>query len=260
MKTIKSFVRLNSILLGITSLFTGQLLADDQLTDNNSLSFRISAGSSFQARNDVQTPNNEFGTRFSLAELAGEGPVPAVRLEANWKLSKKHGIRLLLAPFSYTESVMLDQTIQFEGASFEQGQLTDASYKFNSWRIGYHYTMTENEHFTFRVGATLKVRDAEIRLEQGTTTAFNDDLGLVPLLYLSAKRTLHNRWTLGADLDGLAGGPGRAIDAGITLDYAVTDRWNLGVDARVLDGGADVEEVYNFARFDSLSIAVSAEF
>jgi len=115
--------------------------------------------------------------------------------------------------------------------------------------------VTESENFTFRVGATLKVRDAEIRLEQGTKTAFNDDLGLVPLLYLSAKRTLGERWTVGADLDGLAGGPGRAIDAGITLDYSLTNQWSLGVDARVLDGGADVDEVYNFAQFNSLASA-----
>ena len=255
MKIARFFGRPGFILLGVAPLFAGQAVADD-----GSVNLRLSVGSSYQTRNDVQTPNNEFGTRFSLADEAGEGPVTAIRLEANWKLDEKHGIRLLLAPLSYTESVVFDQPIQFEGASFEQGQPTDASYRFNSWRIGYHYTVTETEDFTFKVGGTLKVRDAEIRLEQGETTSFNDDLGLVPLLYLSAKRRFGKHWTLGADLDGLAGGPGRAIDLGVTLDYSLTNRWNIGVDARVLDGGADVAEVYNFARFNSLAFAVSTVF
>ena len=53
---------------------------------------------------------------------------------------------------------------------------------------------------------------------------------------------------------------GRAIDAGITLDYSLTDRWRLGADLRILDGGADVEEVFNFARFNSAALAISTRF
>jgi len=259
MKQTKLFIQTSLILYGFLLSVSGNVLAEESFS-NRSLNLRISAGSSFQVKNDVQIPNTDFGTRFSLAETAGEGPVPAVRIEANWMLNKKHGIRLLMAPLTYTEPVMFDQPIQFAGASFAQGQLTDASYRFNSWRIGYHYTLKDNPQFLFRVGGTLKVRDAEIRLEQGNTKAFDDDLGLVPLLYLSAKRSFGNRWTFGADLDGLAGGPGRAIDAGITLDFSITKRWKLGADARVLEGGADIEQVYNFAQLNSFAIALSADF
>ncbi len=106
----------------------------------------------------------------------------------------------------------------------------------------------------------MKVRDAEIRLEQGSSVSFDDDVGIVPLLYMSGTYRLSDRWTLGADLDGLAGGPGRAIDLGVTLDFAISPAWGLGVDFRILDGGADTDEVYNFAQFGSAAIAVTAEF
>ncbi|NND93215.1 MAG: hypothetical protein HKN42_20345, partial [Granulosicoccus sp.] len=111
-----------------------------------------------------------------------------------------------------------------------------------------------------RIGATLKVRDAEIRLVQGDTVSFDDDVGIVPLLYLAGKYRLNNRWTIGADLDGLAGGPGRAIDLGFALDFSIARRWQIGAEVRVLDGGADTDDVYNFARFNSAAIAISTGF
>ncbi len=220
---------------------------------------RLSVGSSFQSRNDVQIPNTGAGTRFSLFDAVGEGPVIATRLEINWLLAGRHGIRFLVAPLSYTEAAEFEMPVQFEGQSFTANQSLDASYRFNSWRVGYHYTLLQSLLSQIRVGGTLKVRDAEIRLEQGSTVASNDNIGFVPLLYLSAQRQMGSRWTVGADMDGLAGGPGRAFDVGVTIDFAVTSRWNIGADFRVLEGGADVS-VFNFAQFNSAAIAVSAEF
>ena len=60
----------------------------------------LEAGPVWQSRNDVQIPNDETGTRFSLQDLAGNGPWFAGRLYATWNLRPRHGLRLLLAPLS----------------------------------------------------------------------------------------------------------------------------------------------------------------
>ncbi len=242
-------ILVSSVLFGMSQTVSAETTFD----------VRLSVGSSFQSKNDVQIPNTEAGTRFSLFDAVGEGPVAAARLEVNWQLNEKHGVRFLLAPLSYTETAEFNVPVQFEGQSFSANQPLDASYLFNSWRVGYHYTLRRSSTSHIRVGGTLKVRDAEIRLEQGSTVAFNDNVGFVPLLYLSARRHLGKRWTIGADLDGLAGGPGRAFDVGATIDFAVTPRWRIGADFRVLEGGADVN-VYNFAQFNSASMSISAQF
>lgn len=224
------------------------------------LSVRLSVGSSWQTRNDVQIPNSDQGTRFSLRDAVGSGPVPAARLEMNWSMYKRHGLRIMLAPLSYSESVEFDQPVDFDGQRFAANETTRASYRFNSWRVGYHYTFLNNEVSMFRAGATLKVRDAEIRLGQSDADSSNDDVGIVPLLYLAGSYKLNDSWKIRADLDGLAGGPGRAIDAGLALDFALTKRWSLGAEVRILDGGADTDDVYNFAQFNSAAVALSAEF
>jgi len=220
---------------------------------------RLSVGNSYQVKNDVQIPNTALGTRFSLADNVGEGPLTAVRAQLRWQFKERHGLRLLLAPLYYTETVEFDEAVNFEGQAFAANTPLDATYKFNSWRIGYYYSMVQGDRFNLDVGGTIKIRDAEVGLEQGATASANENVGFVPLLYLAATYQLSNNWTIGADLDGLAGGPGRAIDLGLTLDYALSDSWGLGLDLRVLEGGADTD-VYNFAQFNSASVALNISY
>jgi hypothetical protein len=238
------------VLVFASVLMTPSLsVADDKRFD-----IKLLAGSSWQVKNDVQIPSNEFGTRFSLADTVGEGPLTAVRLEFNWRINEKHGLRVMLAPLSYEERVEFEAPVEFNGASFAAGTPTTAGYRFNSWRVGYHYTIVDNAQTTFRLGGTLKVRDAEIRLEQEGVVSADDDLGLVPLLHLATERRFNNRWFVGADFDALAGGPGRAIDAGVTVGVETSDRWRIGAELRVLEGGADIDRLYNFAQFNSASV------
>lgn len=236
-------------------LFPTLLLATDDHID-----IKLLTGSSWQVKNDVQIPNTDAGTRFSLADTIGEGPVTAARLEINWRLNEKHGVRFLFAPLSYEEPIEFTDPVNFNGESFAANTPTTAGYRFNSWRVGYHYTLINNATNTLRIGGTLKIRDAEIRLEQNGMETADDDLGVVPLLHLAAERRLSNHWFVGADIDALAGGPGRAIDAGITVGRAAGNVWRIGAELRVLEGGADIESVYNFAQFNSVSLFAGARF
>ena len=49
--------------------------------ENNRFRFQteIELGPVWQTRNDVQIPNTQDGTRFSLVDLVGKGPYPAGR-------------------------------------------------------------------------------------------------------------------------------------------------------------------------------------
>ncbi len=215
---------------------------------------KVSVGASFQESNDVQIPNDTNGTRFSLNDIAGSGPWPGVRLEGIWNINDKHGIRVLLAPLSYSEEGSVAEPIRFAGETFNVNQPVTGAYTFNSWRVGYRYHLRARDNWDFWLGGTLKVRDAEIKLTQGAVTSSDDDVGLVPLLYLAGEYRLEGPWSVAADVDALGGGPGRAIDLGLSVNYAVSTQWNLGLEYRVLEGGADIDDLYNFAWFNSLLV------
>ena len=209
----------------------------------------LEVGPVWQSSNDVQIPNDADGTRFSLVDLAGYGPWPAGRLYLTWNINERHGLRALAAPLSFTETGILQEPVDFAGASYLPGVPTEATYQFDSWRLTYRYRFHDGDRWTWWVGATAKIRDAKIELQQGDVTSRDTDLGFVPLLHLAADWRLSERWHLLLDLDALAGGPGRAEDFAAKLAYDVNDRWSITAGYRTVEGGADTDDVYAFAWF-----------
>ena len=211
------------------------------------LELELEGGAAWQSYNDVQIPNNESGTRFSLYRLAGGGTWPAGRVYLTWNINESHSLRALAAPLSLTETGVPHRTIRFAGAEYAAAEPVEATYTFNSYRLGYRYRVHRGERSAVRIGATAKIRDATIRLEQGAVSSRKDDVGFVPLLHVSGEWYVVPRWRLMFDLEGLAGGPGRAVDATAKVGYDPGGSWAVQAGYRMVEGGADVEDVYTFA-------------
>jgi hypothetical protein len=212
-------------------------------------SLEIEAGPTWQSKNTVQIPNTDLGTRFSLEELVGSGPWAAGRIYFTWNINRKHSLRLLAAPLSYTETGIFDETVDFAGETYQPGEPTEATYQFNSWRIGYRWKFKDGDKWTLWLGFTAKVRDAKIELAQGDTTSNDTDVGFVPLLAFVADYRFADQWRLIFDFEGLAGGPGRAFDVALKVGYDINDRWSVTAGYRTVEGGVDIDDVYNFAWF-----------
>ena len=212
-----------------------------------SFSIEVEGGGVWQTVNDVQIPNDDTATRFSLVDVVGEGAWTAGRLYATWNISESHGVRLLFAPLSITEVGSVTSAVDFAGASFSADAPLEATYKFNSWRASYRYRFHSGERWAWWIGFTAKIRDAKVRLEQESVAAEKTDVGFVPLLHIAGTWRFADRWSAELDLDALAGGPGRAEDGSLKLRYRVSDRWSVCGGYRTVEGGADVDEVYNFA-------------
>ena len=241
---MKTVIRILTLaLLAQTPLFGPGIQAQDVPT----FEIELEGGMVGQSRNDVQIPNDSSGTRFSLADLAGKGPWPAGRLILTWNLNSRHSLRALLAPLSVTEAGALKGPTAFAGETFQPGTPVDATYQFNSWRLSYRYRFLESQDLDLWLGFTGKLRDAKVALRQGNIYSEDTDLGFVPLLHLAADGRVFRNGNLLFDFDGLAGGPGRAFDSSLKLGYDLGDRWRLTLGYRTLEGGADVESVYNFA-------------
>ena len=242
-----SLAALCTAIAGVTSTASGQ---------TSVFELELEGGSTWQSYNDVEIPNDGSATRFSLYDLAGSGPAPAGRVYITWNVSDRHALRLLVAPFSLTDTGRPGAPIRFAGADYAAGLPTEATYTFNSYRLSYRWRFHSGARTTARLGLTAKVRDATIQLSQGTTSSRKDDLGFVPLLHLAADWRLSPRWRLSVDADALAGGPGRAVDAAVKLGYDLGE-WSVRAGYRMVEGGADVDSVYNFAWLHSAVASLS---
>jgi hypothetical protein len=81
----------------------------------------------------------------------------------------------------------------------------------------------------------------------------------VPLLHLSGQARLGEAWRFILDFEGMGASQGRAFDVAAKLGYRLSDSWELAFGYRTIEGGADVEQVYNFAwlHFAVASVRVS---
>jgi hypothetical protein len=211
------------------------------------ISVTMEIGPAWQIYNDVEVPNDGSASRFSLSELVGSGPWAAGRLQLDWRVGQRHTLRLLAAPFSLEERASPTSELAFAGEDFVAEVPLRARYKFNSFRVSYRYQVHDARRTRGWIGATAKVRDAVIRIEQDGVVGRKDDVGFVPLLHLAGEWAPGEGWTLRGEADALAGGPGRAVDATLNLSRSLGSGWRLGTGYRMVEGGADVPDVYAFA-------------
>lgn len=212
----------------------------------------------WQTRNDQAIPGSS-GTRFSLSDIKG-GPFSAFRAYAGYAWDQ-HEIRVLYAPLSVDLDTSFNSPVSFMGKSFAANTPTSAFYKFNSYRVTYTYFLQPAGEWKWGWGFTGKIRDAEVRLSQAGLSESKTNVGFVPLLNLRASRSLGTDWAFRFDMDGLAAPQGRAFDIALLFERKISQT-NLTAFGgyRTVEGGADNDEVYNFAWFHYLTLGLRGDF
>ncbi len=231
------------ILVGILMI---QALPAAVAQDAKKMSLEFEGGAVWQNRNNVRIPN-KTGTEFSLVDALGNGLTGVSRLEAAFDVAERHGFRIVIAPLSLEDTAFLGKQVFFAGTTFEPQTPALANYKFSSYRFTYRYRFYSGDTWSWKIGVTGFIRDARIALAQGNNAAEDTDIGFVPLAHLSGEARISERWRFLFDLDGIGAPQGRAFDVAAKLGYSITDHWNMSFGYRTIEGGADVESVFNFA-------------
>lgn len=208
----------------------------------------LEAGSVDNAYNKVKI-DGKNGTKFNLGASQGSSFYHRISLIHEFK-NLPVGMRFLYAPLRLTGDKTYSKNIQFQGVTFNAGSETETTFQFNSYRASYYYKLRDDDKWKLRIGGTAKVRDAEIKLTQGNTKKSKSNVGIVPLLYFYAEYALAEKWKLAFDFDGLASTQGRAFDIALMAGYIISPSWELRAGARMLEGGADNDNVYNFSQLN----------
>ncbi|MFZ5785247.1 MAG: hypothetical protein ACOY3Y_02290 [Acidobacteriota bacterium] len=209
------------------------------------LRFDLEAGAVWQARNDFAVP----GDGGTLVRLADRGPESAFRATLLWDLGPRWTLRVLAAPLRLSQDTVPAGEVSFEEATFPAAERIRVDYRFDSYRASLVRRFDDGDGLSYRLGATLKVRSAEIALAGSGARASKTDLGVVPLLYGGVRWQGKNGVAVDAEFDGLAAPQGRAVDASVRVEAPLGRGVRGFAGARVLDGGADNDDVFSFATF-----------
>ena len=212
----------------------------------------IEAGPVFSGYNNVRIPGNT-GTLFSLTKDLKARTAFAYRVRLSKTFGDRHWVSVLVAPLRVESRGTFNRDVLFAGTLFPAGEDTlIGSYRFDSYRLTYRYGLVRARRFSFDLGLTAKIRDAEISLRYAHLTqpdTSKKNIGFVPIISFRADWTLSPRLGLVLDGDALAAPQGRAEDVTAALRIGFGDRVDARVGYRVLEGGSDADEVYGFALF-----------
>jgi hypothetical protein len=209
-------------------------------------SFDFETGAVLSGYNDVQIPK-ETGTKFSLSEELEIDPEFFFRVRLTYSFKEKHHISALAAPLRLNASGEIDRPVNFNQVDFPANTPLNARYRFDSYRLTYRYDIHRQEKLRIGVGFTAKIRDASISLEDDQNSAEKKNTGFVPLLNFKVDWTFAEKMGLLLEGDALAAPQGRAEDVLLALQYRASKKATVKLGYRLLEGGADANEVYTFA-------------
>lgn len=219
----------------------------------------LESGLVFTAYNDVRIPGDE-GTFFSLKEDLIPKTELFYRLRLNYKIKSRHTLSVLFAPLETKSEGSVSNDIFFEGGVFPANAELVGTYKFNSYRFTYRYDIVKKPSFEFGLGFTAKIRDAKIALSSSGLYSEKTNVGFVPIINFRLLWKAGDKFGLLLDGDALAASQGRAEDVLLAAAYKLSDNFSIHAGYRILEGGADNDEVYNFALFHYASVGVSYNF
>ncbi len=242
------FFKLSVILLFfIVSVANAQALID------------LEAGAVFTGYNDVRIPGDD-GTRFSFSDDLESETSLFYRVRLNYTIKNRHTISLLYAPLHTQSTGRISKNIQFEDVLFPANTEITGDYKFNSYRLTYRYGIVKKEKIEFGLGLTAKIREARIALSSEALDAEKTNVGFVPIINFSLLWNINNQFGLLFEGDALAAPQGRAEDVLLALTYKITDQLKIRGGYRMLEGGADNDEVYTFSLFHYAVLGLSYSF
>ncbi|MBN1466950.1 hypothetical protein JXA02_14445 [candidate division KSB1 bacterium] len=241
----------SSIFVSVVILIAPQILAQVDLD--------IETGAVFSGYNDVKIPGDK-GTLFSLSEELDADPGVFYRIRLFYHFNDRHHVGALYAPLSIHSAGQLDRDLLFEGETFPAQTPLESTYMFNSYRLIYRYDFLRKEKVDIGLGFTAKIRDAKIAVKGDGLASEKTNVGFVPIVHFRLLFKFADRFALLLDGDALAAPQGRAEDVLAAVIFKASEKIDVKAGYRILEGGADNDEVYNFSLINYAAVGAIFHF
>jgi hypothetical protein len=213
----------------------------------------------FTEKNDIRIPGNS-GTKFSLSDDLSADTAYTGRLEAGYVHKERDYFGIVVAPLSVDSRGRVDRDISYAGTTFPAGTDLQATFRFDSYRVTWRRKLVSRDDLDVWIGVSGNIRDAAITVEGGGQRAEKANTGFVPLINFLIDWRFSRPWSIRAAGDALVGPQGRAEDVLFAVAYDANAATKLFAGYRILEGGADNDEVYTFSLFSFAVAGVEVRF
>jgi hypothetical protein len=223
------------------------------------LSVDVGVGPVFTGYNDLRAPNYA-GSDLSLSEELKTDPAFFYKVKVVYSIRNKHHIGVFFAPLHLNSNGSVDRLVSFGGEDFPADTQLEAVYKLNHYRLSYRYDLIHTRRFHAGLGVTTDIRYSSIRLAGGGKSAKEKDITFTPLFGFRAYLTLTRSLGIVLEGDVLAVAQGRTEDVLLAIQYKLNRFIDLRIGYRMLEGGIDACNIYNFAMMNYFAIGPTISF
>jgi hypothetical protein len=231
---------------------------NSNLSTNAQTFVNFESGALFTDINNIRNGNQ--GTLFSLKNDFQTPISPFLRLRVGYLINGKNHFSVLYAPLKIIVTSTLEKDIVFDGEYFKASIPIEAVYMFNSYRLTYNRRIISKDNFKFGLGLSAKIRDAGVSLKNSELLSENFRIGFAPLINLLVNWDISKK--MGVDFfgEGIIASKGRAIDLSLSGRYSLTKNLQGNIGYRLLEGGADGTNRYNFIRLHFIFASLNYSF
>ncbi len=231
---------------------------NSNLSTNAQPYVNLESGAFFTGINDIRNGYN--GTIFSLKNDFQTPISPFLRLRVGYLSNGKYHFSFLYAPLKILETGTIEKDILFDGKNFKANIPIEVVYKFNSYRFTYNRRIISKDNFKFGIGLSAKIRDAGVSLKNRELLSENFTIGFAPLINLLANWDISQNMGIDFLGEGIAAIKGRAIDLSLSGRYSFTKNLQGNIGYRLLEGGANGTNGYNFIQLHFIFASLNYTF
>jgi len=220
----------------------------------------VGIGAVFSGYNDIRAPSDTGTDILSLSDELNTDPTYFVKVRVSHLIRGRHYISVFVAPVRMSSSGEIDRSITFGGEEFPANTPLEAKYELNSYRLTYRYYFINTRRLQAGLGFTADVKNSSISLEGGGVKAEETDTNIMPLVDFSAYMTLTRSLGIIFEANALAIARGRTEDVLLAIQYRLNNFVNLRLSYRMLEGGIDKTDIYNFALLNHFAVGTTISF
>jgi len=222
-------------------------------------SVNVETGAALYGYNDIEVPGNE-GSRLSLQDGFETTGRFFYRVGLEYTINEKHSLSAQFTPLTLTSVKSLDQNILFEGSTFPAGQVLAVNYRFNTYRLTYRYLFPRSGNFQWGLGVTAMLRNIRVDLKTEDRNATNTSNGFAPLLNFRLEWFAREQLSFLLQGDALVAPQGRAEDVLLAVLFYPSRVVTLKAGYRLVEGGIDTDQLYNYGLIHHALIGFTVHF
>jgi len=218
----------------------------------------VDIGGAFPGDAAIRAPKTG-GTPFSVSDDFHPDLSPFIRFQADWTIARRHTFFGAAAPLRLSAYGPAPAPIIFTNApAFAQDEPISVSYRMDTYRLGYQFTLIDIPQFRFKFGLSARFRSGAIKLRgiSRETECANSDIALFLDLRYSMDFFTGNGWTLFLDGDSLIfrNGYGHDLFAGVRHD--LLGRYFLRWGWRAMFEKKDTDALFVKARAHLITLGI----